>query len=91
MAIGFKTPKEVWSGTPANYENLRIFGCPAYTHVNNGKLEPRAIKCIFLGYPDGVKGYKLWCLITRKCLISKDVTFNEAEMVYPHKVLLISA
>lgn len=68
MAIGFKTPEEVWSGTPANYENLRIFGCPTYAHVNNGKLEPRAIKCIFLGYLDGVKGYKLWCLITKKML-----------------------
>lgn len=86
-AIAFKTPEDLWSGTPANYENLRIFRCPAYAHVNEGKLEPRAIKCIFIGYPDGVKGYKLWCPVTRKCLISRDVTFNETEMVHPHKVL----
>lgn len=26
----------------------------------NGKLEPMAIKAIFIGYPEGVKGYKLW-------------------------------
>ncbi|KAK3007026.1 hypothetical protein RJ639_016924 [Escallonia herrerae] len=31
-------------------EQTRIFGCPAYAHVNDGKLEPRAKKCIFLGY-----------------------------------------
>ncbi|KAI3779398.1 hypothetical protein L2E82_09115 [Cichorium intybus] len=45
-----KTPIEVWSGSPANYSDLRIFGSLAYAHVDNGKLEPRAIKCIFLGY-----------------------------------------
>ncbi|GJX52732.1 hypothetical protein Tco_0281101 [Tanacetum coccineum] len=38
---------------PPNYEMLRIFGCVAYSYVNQGKLKPRAIKCIFLGYPDG--------------------------------------
>ncbi|KAI3790253.1 hypothetical protein L2E82_03169 [Cichorium intybus] len=61
-----KTPIEVWSGSPANYSDLRIFGCPAYAHVDNGKLEPRETKCIFLGYKSGVKGYKLWCPETKK-------------------------
>ncbi|GJT30755.1 retrovirus-related pol polyprotein from transposon TNT 1-94 [Tanacetum coccineum] len=55
-----KTPMDLWSGHPANYEMLRIFGCVAYSHVNQWKLNLRAIKCIFLGYPDGVKGYRLW-------------------------------
>ena len=58
-AIDFKIPEEVWSDTPANYSHLRVFGCPAYFHVNDGKLEPRAKKAIFLGYAIGVKGYKL--------------------------------
>ncbi|KAG8503535.1 hypothetical protein CXB51_001497 [Gossypium anomalum] len=51
-----KTPQEVWSGNPANYSDLKIFGCPAYANVDNGKLEPRSIKCVFLGYKVGVKG-----------------------------------
>ncbi|KAL6333048.1 hypothetical protein AAG906_022717 [Vitis piasezkii] len=59
-AIDFKTPQEVWSGKPSNYSGLKIFGCPAYAHVSDGKLEPRAMKCIFLGYAIGVKGYRLW-------------------------------
>nr|GEX35398.1 hypothetical protein [Tanacetum cinerariifolium]GEX38142.1 hypothetical protein [Tanacetum cinerariifolium] len=46
-------PMDLWSGHPANYEMLRIHGCVAYSYVNQGKLKPRAIKCIFLGYPDG--------------------------------------
>ncbi|KAG8496506.1 hypothetical protein CXB51_009106 [Gossypium anomalum] len=73
VAIEKKTPQEVWSGNPANYSDLKIFGCPAYAHVKNGKLEPRSIKCVFLGYKAGVKGYKLWCPENRKVVISRDV------------------
>jgi hypothetical protein len=56
-AIECKIRYKVWSATPADYSNLKTFGCPAYCHVNDGKLEPRAKKCIFLGYVDRVKGY----------------------------------
>ena len=62
---------------------MRIFGCPTYAHVSDSKLEPRAIKCIFLGYATGVKGYRLWYIEkdkTSKFLISRDVTFDESAM-----------
>jgi len=59
---------------------LRVFGCTAYAHVDNGKLEPRAIKCIFLGYKSGVKGYKLWNPQTKKVVISRNIIFNESAM-----------
>ncbi|KAG8498899.1 hypothetical protein CXB51_005256 [Gossypium anomalum] len=81
VAIEKKTPQEVWSGNPANYSDLKIFGCPAYAHVDNGKLEPRSIKCVFLGYKAGVKGYKLWCPENRKVVISRDVVFDETTMI----------
>ncbi|KAG8485911.1 hypothetical protein CXB51_020221 [Gossypium anomalum] len=81
VAIEKKTPQEVWCGNPANYSDLKIFGCPAYAHVDNGKLEPRSIKCIFLGYKAGVKGYKLWCPENRKVVISRDVVFDETAML----------
>ena len=81
-ALEKKTPMELWLGYPANYEMLKIFGCVAYSHVNQGKLKPRAIKCIFLGYPEGVKGYRLWRLddVKPKIIISRDVVFNESLM-----------
>ena len=45
-------------------------------------MEPRALKCMFIGYVKGVKGYKLWCDGHKKCIISRDVVFNESEMAY---------
>nr|GEW01914.1 hypothetical protein [Tanacetum cinerariifolium] len=43
-----KTLMDLWSGHLANYEMLRKIGCVVYLHVNQRKLKPRAIKCIFL-------------------------------------------
>nr|GEW00572.1 zinc finger, CCHC-type [Tanacetum cinerariifolium] len=55
-AIEKKTHMEMWSGHPSDYGMLRTFGCVAYSHVQQGKLELRAVKCVLLGYPEGVKG-----------------------------------
>lgn len=58
-AVGFKALYEMWSGQPANYESLRAFGYPAYAYVNQGKFASRALQSLFIGYPEGVKGYKI--------------------------------
>ncbi|GKA34499.1 retrotransposon protein, putative, ty1-copia subclass [Tanacetum coccineum] len=73
---------EIWSGHPSDYEMLRIFGCVAYPHDKQGKLEPRAIKCVLLGYPEGVKGYRLYRLDNEspKIVTSRNVVFNESVM-----------
>lgn len=75
------TPFKVWSGEHANYGRLRVFGCIAYYHVKDNKLDNRAKKAIFLGYARGVKGYRLWSLEDSKFVISRDVTFDENSMV----------
>ena len=80
ITLDKKTPIEVWSGSLADYSQLRIFGCTTYARVDNGKLEPRAAKCIFLGYQPSVKGYKLWNPQTRKVVLSRNVIFNESAM-----------
>ena len=81
LAIEKKIPQEVWSSSHATYSYLKIFGCPAYAHVDNGKLEPKLVKCIFLGYKSSVKGYTLWCPETKKLVISRDVIFDETSMI----------
>ena len=82
VALESKTPMEVWSGNPTNdYDSLHIFGCHVYYHVRDSKLDPRAKKALFLGFSIGVKGHRLWCLDSKKVVLSCDVTFNELEML----------
>ena len=73
---------EAWSGEPPDYSELKVFGSLAFAHVKQGKLDARAVKCVFIGYPEGVKGYKLWKLELgeTRCIISRDVTFDESKM-----------
>jgi hypothetical protein len=72
-ALDDKTPHEVWSGNKPSLQHLRVFGCDAYVHVpkeNRSKMDKKAEKCIFIGYKDGVKGYKLWKPETKKVVYS---------------------
>lgn len=81
-AIDGKTPLEKWFGKPAtDYDSIHVFGCTSYYHVKESKLDPRAKKAIFMGIASGVKGYRLWCLETKKTIISRDVTFDESTML----------
>ncbi|GJR80126.1 zinc finger MYM-type protein 1-like protein [Tanacetum coccineum] len=81
-AIEKKTLMKMWSGHPSDYGMLSIFGCVAYPHDKQGKLEPRAVKYVLLGYPEGVKGYKLYRLDDEspKIVTSKNMVFNESVM-----------
>ncbi|KAI9170365.1 hypothetical protein LWI28_026845 [Acer negundo] len=81
-ALDGKTPKEVWSGQPvSDYDRLHIFGCPAYFHVTESKLDPRAKKAVFVGFSEGVNGFRLWNSESKKIILSRDVTFDESAML----------
>ncbi|GKB62360.1 retrovirus-related pol polyprotein from transposon TNT 1-94, partial [Tanacetum coccineum] len=81
-AIEKKTPMVMWSGHPSDYGMLRSFGCVIYPHDKQGKLEPRVVKYVLLGYPKGVKGYRLYRLDyeSPKIVTSRNVGFNESVM-----------
>jgi len=50
---------KAWSGKVAHdYDSLWIFGCSAYYHVKEDKLEPRARKGVSVGFKKGIKSYK---------------------------------
>ncbi|GAA0162316.1 hypothetical protein LIER_18433 [Lithospermum erythrorhizon] len=54
-----------------------------YYHVNKGKLEPRAKKGVFVGYGDGVKGYRVWSPFEGRVILSRNVVFDENSMFNP--------
>lgn len=56
---------------PVRYKHKRIFGCLDYVHFKQGKLDVRALKGVFIGYPEGVKSYKVWCEAVHGCVISR--------------------
>jgi len=43
-------------------------------------LEPRAKKGVFVGYRDGVKGYRIWFPSKKRVILSKNVVFDENSM-----------
>lgn len=71
-ALGMNTLEEVWLKHPPNLDRLRVFGCLVYAHIRQDKVKTRALRCMFLGHPKGVKAYRLWCLELdhKRCIIS---------------------
>lgn len=83
-AIDYKVPDELWYGVSSNYSYAKVFGFKAYAHIKQDKLEHIAMRCVFLGYPKGTKGYMLWCIERGlgKVIISRDVVFEESKMPF---------
>lgn len=78
--VNGKTPYEAWSGRNPNVSPLKVFGSIAYAHIpfeKRHKIDDKSIKCIFVGYSDETKGYRLYNPTTKCLIISRDVIFNE--------------
>ena len=69
----------------------RVFGCVVYVHMHTphrGKLDPRALKCVFIGYSSSQKWYKCYHPPSRKVFVSQDVTFWEDEAYFTSETSL---
>ncbi|GAA0176499.1 hypothetical protein LIER_29479 [Lithospermum erythrorhizon] len=80
-----KTPYELLYGCPPTYSELRVFGSLCYAHDQKCRLDKfssRSGKCVFVGYPYGKKGWRLYDLSSHEFFISRDVVFYENEFPY---------
>ncbi len=74
------TLEEKFTSKKPNVSHLKMFGYIAYVHVpdeKRSKLDPKANRCIFIGYCLEQKGYKCLNLSTQKLQVSRYVVFDE--------------
>jgi hypothetical protein len=78
------TLEEKYSGKKPDLSHFKVFGCIAYVHVLDKlriKLDPKAGKCVFIGYSLEQKGYICYNHVTHEMRVSRDV-FNEMSSQY---------
>jgi hypothetical protein len=68
-----RTPQEFWSGHKPNVAHLKVFGSIS----KRTNLEDKSKKYVFIGFNEKFKAYKLYDLIKKKLVISRDVELNE--------------
>lgn len=81
-AVINKVPEEAWSGRKQGVTHMKVFGCVAYAHIPDQlrrKLDSKGEKCIFIGYSEESKAYRLYIPSTKKFFVSRDVQFVEEE------------
>lgn len=73
-----KSPYELWCEQKPHIKEFQPFGCDVFAHIpkeKRHKLDPKSTKCIFVGYDENVKGFRLWNPRTRNVEIYRDVNF----------------
>ncbi|XP_074287642.1 uncharacterized protein LOC141612789 [Silene latifolia] len=79
------SPYQILFGKEPDLSHMRSFGCLVYASSpkpGRDKFSPRAVACVFLGYPFGKKAYKLLNLDNHSIMYSRDVVFHEH--VFPY-------
>ncbi|KAJ1522455.1 hypothetical protein ONE63_001645 [Megalurothrips usitatus] len=79
-AVQGMVPMEAWTGSKPHIGHLRVFGCLAYAHIDKNKtkkLMDRTKACIFVGYDDERKGFKLLDPNSNAVFTHRSVIFNE--------------
>jgi hypothetical protein len=71
---------EAWTKIKLDVSHFRVFGSKAWAHIPDEKrkaLQPKSEKCIFFGYSEDVKGYRLLQPHCNEIILRRDVKFDE--------------
>ncbi|CAI7887791.1 unnamed protein product [Closterium sp. NIES-54] len=69
----------LWTGKVGDASAFRVWGSRAFVRdLSADKLSPRAVPCVFLGFPPDAPGWQFYHPTSRRVLSSQDVTFNES-------------
>jgi transposase InsO family protein len=72
-------PEESWTKIKPDVSHFRVFGSIAWAHILDEKrkaLQPKSEKCIFVGYSEDVKDYRLIQTHCNEIIIRSDVKFD---------------
>ncbi|GKE11621.1 retrotransposon protein, putative, ty1-copia subclass, partial [Tanacetum coccineum] len=77
-----RTPYEIWHGKAPKLSYLRVWGCEALVKQDRpDKLDPRSIKCIFVGYPKETMGYNFYYPSKNKIFVARNAEFFEDNLI----------
>ncbi|CAI7794208.1 unnamed protein product [Closterium sp. NIES-54] len=77
------SPTLRWTGKVGDASAFRGWGSRAFVRdLSVDKLSPRAVPCVFLGFPPDAPGWQFYHPTSRRVLSSQDVTFDESVPYY---------
>ncbi|CAI7771823.1 unnamed protein product, partial [Closterium sp. NIES-53] len=77
------SPTLRWTGKVGDASAFRVWGSRAFVRdLSADKQSPRAIPCVFLGFPPDAPGWLFYHPTSRRVLSSQDVTFDESVPYY---------
>ncbi|CAI7821542.1 unnamed protein product, partial [Closterium sp. NIES-54] len=78
------SPTLRWTRKVGDASAFRVWGSRAFVRdLSADKLSPRAVPCVFLGFPPDAPGWQFYHPTSRRVLSSQDVTFDESMPYYP--------
>ncbi|CAI7826047.1 unnamed protein product [Closterium sp. NIES-54] len=83
MDVAQTSPTLRWTGKVGDASTFRVWGSRAFVRdLSADKLTPRAVPCVFLGFPPDALGWQYYHPTSRRVLSSQDVTFDESVPYY---------
>ncbi|CAI7882178.1 unnamed protein product, partial [Closterium sp. NIES-53] len=83
VSVPKTSPTLRWTEKVGDASVFRVWGSRAFVRdLSADKLSPRAVPCVFLGFPPDAPGWQFYHPTSRRVLSSQDVTFDESVPYY---------